>query len=338
MKRVNVLLIVLFFVLACVPAISAGNGKLSGYTFGDFYYIAQDHNADFEGRNGFWLRRIYFTYDQKLSDSFSTRVRLEMSQPDGLNKAADKAFAVVKDAYIKWKTGKHQVYLGISSTPTWSVVEKTWGYRSVEKTPLDLYKFGSSRDFGVALKGNLDNAGKFKYHLMVGNGNSNKSENDKGKMAMLSLGYHPSKSFFIEVYGDIKGKADNGDWTTFQVFSAYKTDNFRLGVQYAHQKRNDADITLDAASVFSVMKLSNKSSLFARVDFMMDPNPLGNKISYIPFDTSVKSTLVLAGIDFKVHKKFSIMPNLEVVIYDKTAGGEKIKNDVIPRITFYYKF
>ena len=55
--------------------------RISGLMFGDYYWFAADHRDVLEEQNGFWLRRIFLTYDQKFSEAFSTRVRLEMNSP-----------------------------------------------------------------------------------------------------------------------------------------------------------------------------------------------------------------------------------------------------------------
>ncbi len=337
MKKFFLMVIVILFLI--ILLVKAENGKFSGYMFGDYFYILSNHNEGFEKNNGFWLRRLYFTYDQKLSDAFSFRLRLEMATPDGLIKDADKATPFLKDAYLKWKTGRQQVLIGISSTPTWGVIEKTWGYRSVEKTPLDLQKFGSSRDFGLALKGKLDKSGKLKYHLMLGNGNSNKTENDMGKKVMLALGFYPTKSLIFEIYGDWNDKPASTDWTTLQAFAGYKTENIRFGLQYAHQTRKgETDIKLRLASFFGVLKLTKKVSFFGRIDRMFDPNPGGEGISYIPFSADAKSTFIVSGVDFKVHEKINFIPNVELVFYDDPVEGDKPATDVIFRITFWWRF
>ena len=65
-------------------AVVADDGKISGLYFGDYYYIAAHHNEERKSRNGFWTRRVYLTYDQKLNETFSSRLRFEMNSPDGL--------------------------------------------------------------------------------------------------------------------------------------------------------------------------------------------------------------------------------------------------------------
>ncbi len=120
--------------------------KISGLVFGDYYWVASNHNNSLEDSNGFWLRRMYLTFDKPLTKTIDTRLRFEMNSAGDFS-TKSKLDPFVKDAYVRWKFSKlHQAYIGLSSTPTWNVVEGFWGYRSIEKTILDLQKFGNSRD------------------------------------------------------------------------------------------------------------------------------------------------------------------------------------------------
>ncbi len=340
MKRFAVVLVALTMFSSALVADEKPKEKFSGYMFGDFYWVAANHLKDIEDQNGFWLRRIYFTYDRSIGEAFSVRLRLEMNSPGDFT-SSSKLTPFVKDAYLKWKSGKTQVILGISPTPTWEVIEKVWGYRSVEKTPLDLQKMGSSRDFGVAVKGSLDSEGKVKYHLMFANGSGTKSETNKGKKAMLSLGLYPSKHLIAEAYTDWNDLPGGNDVFTFQGFLALKGEKGRIGVQFAHQTHkveDGEDIELRVGSLFAALQTSDKVALFGRVDRMFEPNPSGHKISYIPFDPEAQSTFLLGGLDFTPEKTVHLMPNVEVVVYDEVAPGVKPDTDVIPRFTFFYIF
>ena len=53
--------------------------RVSGYAFGDYYWMAENHNQNFEGRNGFWIRRAYLTFDKYLNDAIDMRLRFEMN-------------------------------------------------------------------------------------------------------------------------------------------------------------------------------------------------------------------------------------------------------------------
>ena len=154
-------------------AVLADGGKISGLYFGDYYYIAAHHNEERKSRNGFWTRRVYLTYDQKLNETFSSRLRFEMNSPDGLKAdAAGKNIPYVKDAYLRVspKGSSHSIYLGRSTAPTYAVLVKLWGYRAVEKSMPNLQKYGSTRDLGIAVKGKVPGVDILSYHAMVGNG------------------------------------------------------------------------------------------------------------------------------------------------------------------------
>ncbi|RMH11665.1 MAG: hypothetical protein D6701_14695, partial [Gemmatimonadetes bacterium] len=62
--------------------------KVSGLAFGDIYAVAQHHDADIDGANGAWMRRIYLTFDEKLDDEFSFRLRFEAASPGDFESAA----------------------------------------------------------------------------------------------------------------------------------------------------------------------------------------------------------------------------------------------------------
>lgn len=341
MKRAMILVLIATACAAFAAPASAENGKLSGYMIGDYYYVAGNHDPALEEMNGFWLRRIYMTYDKKLEDGFSVRLRTEMSSA-GDFESSSKLTPVVKDAYLQYDTGATKFLFGISGTPTWSMIEKIWGYRSVEKTALDLQKYGSSRDFGLAVKGKLGDGGKAYYHAMFANGSSNKSETNKQKKVMGAVGAWLTDTVLIEGYADYDGRPDSKNRNTLQGFIAYVTDQARLGFQLSYQNREmgegaeDQDWTI--WSVFAATRLSDQTSLFARVDANSAPNPDGDGISYLPFDESAKPMFFVGGLDFELAKNVHVMPNVEMVSYSSYEGGPEPDSDLIPRVTVYYKF
>ena len=315
--------------------------EFSGYMFGDYYYILKNHNEDLKNENGFWFRRIYLTYDKKLDDAFNVRLRFEMNSK-GDFETSDYLITVVKDAYLQYKKGNNSILFGISSTPTFGLIEKIWGYRSVEKTPMDLYKYSSSRDFGLAFKGSLDADKKVRYHLMYANGNSNKSEVGKGKKFMTALSYHFNSGLVLEGYFDIEDRTGGKKRSVIQGFLGIDMDNFKAGIQYSAQTRrigpNTEDQKLKIISFFGRNKLSEDTWAFYRLDMGLDPNPDGDKISYLPVDKTAEFNLIIAGLDISAGKDVHIMPNFEAVIYQENNNGIKPGSDLIPRLTFYYKF
>ena len=323
------------------------DGELSGYVFSDFYWMASSHNENIEGSNGFWIRRVYFTYDRRISDSFSARFRLEgNSEGDFLTEA--KINPVVKDLYLRWQTERHQVLAGISPTPTWGLVEDVWGYRSVEKTPLDIFNFGSSRDFGIAVNGVLDPDGKLNYHFMLANGSSNASETNKGKKILLSLSYALTEHIVVELYGDWNNNPLNRDWFTLQGFAAYRSDALNVGVLFAHQNRNDAislvpgsrsDLNLEVVSLFANFEIEGQIDGFVRVDHSFDAVPGVQQNDYFPISNQAESTVLIGGVDIDLGSDIHLMPNLEAAFYSESElTGNTPDSDLIPRLTLFYNF
>jgi hypothetical protein len=325
--------------LITLPAMAQQTTKISGYMFGDAYYIASAPDADLEGRSAFQYRRIYVTLDKGIAENVDARFRIEASQPGDFATKA-KMVPFVKDAYIRWKRSGHSVYFGLSTTPTWSRLESAWGLRSVEKTPLDLYKFGSSRDFGIAAKGPLGSSGRISYHAMLANGASTGSETNDGKKALLSLAFEVVDGLTFEAYGDYEGRDGDTDRSTLQGSLLYGGDWGRIGATFARQTRGveGADATtLDVASVYLAAAVSDRSDAFVRVDRQFDPNPSAAKISYLPFAMADATTFVVAGVSVEVVDKVFLQPNVELVTYS-VDSGDAPNSTVIPRMTVFFKF
>jgi hypothetical protein len=220
------------------------------------------------------------------------------------------------------------------------LIESSWGYRAVERTPLDLQRFSSTRDFGVGVKGSFGENRRVRYHAMFGNGSGTDGEINEGKKTMLSVSFHPTEKVSLQVYGDFdKRPGDNR--TTYQFFGAYDGEKNRFGILYAQQTReNDPgpELDLDIASVFAVFKLKEDMNLLARLDQMFDPNPDGAEIPYLPFDPTAESTFALLGLDFAVGNRINLIPNIEAVSYRRVGGAPSPDNDLIVRFTVFARF
>ena len=309
-----------------------GSGKLSGYVFGDYYLVSQHHDPSIKGMNGFWFRRIYFTYDQKTTDQTAIRFRLEMNSP-GDFKTADTLKPYIKDAYVQYTAGKTQYLLGVIPTPTWEGVETLLGYRPYEKTPVDLWRMGNSRDSGVGIRTTF---GKTLLYFMVGNGSHTQSETNRGKAVYLSLQHPLTEVWTLEVYGDIYDRPADSDWRTLQGLLVYRTDRTKVGLQYAHQDRqNQRDLAV--FSVYAETQVAERTRLFARADWVNNPVPDADKITYFALANNARPTFYQLGIIYEVAKDFYIAPNVEWVTYgNPPGGGTKPKDALFLKATFYY--
>jgi phosphate-selective porin O/P len=314
--------------------------KVSGYVFGDGYYVANHHDPVAEDvETGFWIRRAYLTFDNTFNSNFSARLRFEMNSP-GDFRATGNITPFVKDAWLNYKRNDaFSMVMGIQPTPTFEVIETFWGYRSVEKTPVDLQRLMGSRDLGLGFKGALSN-GMFKYHFLAANGGGNTEEVNDGKLAALSLGFYPTPNFFFEAYGDTEDRPLDEERQTLQGFLGFQGDWGRVGAQYVKQNRSQpgkADIDIAIASGFVVFKLNPKWAFYARYDDTMDPNPGASGIAYLPMVNNAKSQLAILGADWQVAPKLNLQPNIEHVTYNAVSGPDP-DDDTLVRLTMFWQF
>ncbi|MBK9099909.1 MAG: hypothetical protein IPM14_17765 [bacterium] len=364
MKVVSFIFLFIVFAFIHVSAQSESNGKFSGLMFGDYFYnILRDSTIDninykaLSGRkdlNGFQFRRIYFTYDYTISDQFSTRFRLESQTQVGVNNTIFLVF--VKDAFLKWKDifeGSSLIF-GIQPPPSFDVAEGYWGYRSLERTIMDLRGIVSSRDFGAALKGRLNSSGTINYWLMYGNGAILDSETDKYKRAYAHLEFKPTENIDITVYGDYRFKADktfsslpdenfNNDALTTDVFIGYRDPKiFSVGVESFLQNTSNDVIQTENTDY----KVSNRNALgISAFGWYRISELLAGVGRYDYFDPNISSDFkgdsrnyFILGLSFILHEKVSITPNILLETYEQPVNGVEIDPSLTGRITFNYEF
>jgi hypothetical protein len=331
------------------PAPSSPRYKFSGLMFGDYYYFSQEHDPAWEHQQGFWFRRIYFTLDYTFSPTLSTRFRLEVNSDGGLDGGPLTPF--VKDAYLRWVFYRRQrLLLGIQPTQSIDAVQSVWSLRYIEKTPLEIYKWDSSRDNAIAIGGPMNPSTTLSYSLQFGNESGVNAETDRFKTVRATVRYqeHSYESptgLIVEGLVARFARADHADRTMLQAFAGYTADRVRVGVHYTTQRRNAAAGTsapalkLDLVSGFAVVQVKpQKWGAFARVDRSLDPCPDCAGIDYLPIDTGAPFTLLIAGAEYYLHPSVRFSPNVEWVAYSNppAATTAKPRDDVVWRATFYW--
>lgn len=318
--------------------------KFSGLVFGDFYQFSQNHDPAWEGQAGFWLRRIYATFDYAFAPRLSTRLRLEMNSNGQLGD--ERITPYVKDAYLRWTYfGRQQLTLGIEPSLSIEFVESVWGLRHVEKTPLDLYKWDSSRDTGLTLSGPLNDAGTLSYGVQSGTEQSDYAELKRLRDVRVAARYDAKPGLAVEGMLAWLGRDLVTSRLTAHVFAGYRAASARAGFLYSRQARHAAegpagpDLALDVYSGFAVADLKPKKvSVFARVDRHGDPCPDCSNIDYLPISTDAPFTLVVTGVEYYIHPSVRFSPNVEWVHYSAPADSAiaQPKDDLVWRATFYW--
>lgn len=310
--------------------------RISGLFFGDYYAVVSHQDDAVDGAHGFWARRMYLTVDHRFDPTWDVRVRFEALSPgDFQTSAALEPF--LKDLWVRWRQGEHQVLVGISPSPTWNLWEAQWGYRHVEKTPLDLYRMGSSRDFGVSVLGSFDRDRTLRYHVMVGNGAGVRSETNKGKKVMGSLQFFSSRGLTLEAYADWEDRSGEEERTTAAAHAVLEGDRGRLGLMATHQLRRirgAPNVNVDVISLFGVLDTGSRTNLLARWDRLATPIPGAHGIAYFRMAPTSRGHFFLLGVDLALAERVHLVPNLELVTYDDSA----LSSDVFLKTTFSVTF
>jgi hypothetical protein len=316
--------------------------KISGLVYGDYYDVLASHREELEGQNGFWIRRLYFTYDHTLSRSLSLRVRLEANSKGDFESTGVNT-PYVKDLWLKWTFGGHALVFGMAPTPNIDFVDAFQGYRSVEKNPLDLYRWDSSRDLGLVLQGGLGQDQGTRYSFQFGNGSGTGSELDQNKAVRGQLVHRFGSGLVLEAYADWQDRPDGRDVSTLEAFAAWQEKTWRASLQYGHQARREAgpegsDLSLDFLSAFAAVQVSPRVTVLGRVDRNFDPIPNGETTDYMPFSDQAKSVFGLVGVDVRLTRNVHLIPNVEMTSYDEAADGTAPGTDVLPRVTLFFSW
>ena len=338
------ILLFLFFNLTAQD--NTNKVKLSGLMFGDAFYNIDNVDITKKDLNGFQFRRIYITADYAISDNFEARFRTDADQSSNSLTPGGKLGVMVKHAYLKWKgifSGSDLLF-GISPTPTYDISEAAYEYRALEKTIMDLFGIASSSDFGVDLKGRLDESGIVNYWVKIANNSANGPETNKYKRFYLNIQLKPTDKFMATIYGDFASQAKKTDPFDNQS----KSNNQIVGAVFLNYKQNE-DYSIGVESFFRMIQnnfmksateaLQNQNgygiSVWARGNLSDKVGLVGRFDNFDPNTDNANdaTSFFLAGVDFKPVKKVSIIPNVELFKYQGNSG-----KDLVGRVTFYYQF
>ena len=365
------------------------HGSFSGYAFGDYYYKTHSDsmgrgagNVQYRGltpssTNGtnpngqmdaFQIRRAYLNFDYDISRQFSFHGTLadeagpNISGLPGTNLDAGGSNTVyVKYFNLKWANifkGSNLI-IGQQATPSFATAfntEPLWGYRSDERTIMDIHNVDASSDMGIGLQGNIwkqdvdQTPALIGYYLQVGNGNSAKPETDRFKKYRANLfASFMQQKITIGVYGDyncIQLSPYHITNTTFKGYADFKSEWFSIGAEMFMQMNKNGD--LDSAkgatpvntdgevsgfSVFATGKICSKLHIFARYDMF---NPDTKFKGSLVYKTSLEGgssnvgndntttfytqTFITGGLDWTPNPRVHIMPNIWYSQYQVMSG------------------
>jgi hypothetical protein len=337
-------------------------GKFSGLMFGDYYWYDRWHQDQIsdtiknnvQGQQGFWFRRVYLTYDLQFSEKFTTRFRLEANSNGSFTNPGNIQ-PYIKDAYLKWTfTGKQVLTLGIQPSLTFDWYENFYGLRHIEKTPADLYRIDSSRDFGLTVGGPITAVKNLSYAAQFGNESGTGSEVDKYKILRFEARYDMNPGIALEAFYSNGHRLGGQDRTTAQAIVGYRNKAVRVAGQYLYQERKSGkegvpDQKIDIWSAFGYWEfLPKKADLFARFDDVKGTLgsadtglPGAETIDYWVMSSKQPFKTYIFGGEWYLHPSIRMSPNVEWVKYGSDPDPTKYPGrdtDRLYRITFFWTF
>ena len=187
--------------------------------------------------NAFSIDRAYFQYTDDISDELFFKLRYDVGRDSDEN-GDTKLSTYLKNAYVDWKVDNiGKLSFGLLSTISYSIQEKTWGYRFISKSSIDKAGFITTADFGVGFSKKY---GEFDLNIQLLNGEGYKKQDSDEKIktyirlmkgeSNLSKNDGINYGIILTSYEGVDGDEDNEN--LFGIFSGWSKDRLRLGFEY----------------------------------------------------------------------------------------------------------
>jgi len=318
----------LIILLTYISISIAADGKIGGVTYFDY--------TNSKEKSAFVLKRQYFSYGIDISDEVKFRVVFDVGRTDigtvlrkdGGEKSEDtRLVAFLKKAQIDYRTSYGKISMGLIGMNTYNIQEKNWGYRFIEKSAIDKYKFSSTADLGIGFSRVLVNQLKMSLQVVNGEGYKNPQSDKYHKIAFNSTyGEHNlvKNSGFNAGVVYTTEQTDDKPNTMASLFGGFAGMGLRLGGQFNMLKEDGIESQI--ISVSSNYSMTDKLDAFVRYD-MFDHNT--DEID----GWKDNSTYLIAGIQLSCGNGLLVAPNIRMESYkDDLDSATEYK------INFQFKF
>ncbi len=302
-------LTILCFALA--SQLLAGDMKINGDTHFNYSFEDADNNA-------FQVSRAYFTITNKVSDNISYKFQTDVGS------GGATAYTVyLKNANMALKSDFGKFVFGLQGMNMFGIQEGNWGYRFIEKSAMDQYKYSSSADLGISWEKSM---GVLTPSVQVSNGTGyKKAEDDKYKKLSMRLLYGEAKlkkgvnagaviSLESDDYVDTNAETQKGSTQVLGAFGGFAAGPLKVGGEFAMLNSSmDTDKSANLLSVYGNYKIGDNLSGFGRFD-LVDPDS--------GTDADGFNYLIL-GVNYQIEKVLNIAPTLKMKI-PETGDAETV--------------
>ena len=325
----------IYVLLTLISALVA-NG-ISGVS----YFRYTGGNFDNDKHSGFYIDRAYLTYKNTISDKSSFKFQSDI-QNNG-----EAFYMYIKNVKMDYSLMDNtKISIGLQGMNIFNVQEKTWGYRFISKSSMDLNSWSASADLGLGLYQSFGNI-LLSVLYTNGEGYKKKSSDDHEKLSVQAMygekrldkndGFNLGGIFSTLNYMDNLGVDQRA--TIMGVFSGWAGIGARLGFEYnigtdlnleaiEDNDETDDDETEMYGSSSSLM------SIYANYElFFMDH--LSVLVRYDILDTGIannQTSKLITGLSYKCDGGIIISPNMK----QETVGDEDPMTSI--NLTFQLSF
>lgn len=275
---------------------------------------------------GFAMDRSYFGYQYSFDNGLEFRAVMDVGKSSDVGDLQRVAY--IKNAMVRWRSGRLTLSGGLISTTSFKVQEDFWGYRYMKMVLQDYYKFASSADLGLSVQYKFSDW--LSADAIVVNGEGYKKiQSYDGLQYGLGATLTPAKGLTLRLYGSVNEHVDEGhrNSAVYAAFAGYRCEAFSLGAEYNRIENMGGieDHHIDGVSLYTTVRLGGRVNAFARYDEIFSKSD---------WNISKDETTLLAGVEVRPNKYIKISPNLR---YD-IAKGAGVSNKCMAYISCFFGF
>jgi len=286
-------IIVLFFPLVSLAQSSTQvvSKDNTSYIFGQIYsdfYMGMNNN--FNPKTAFVFKQGIIGYKHTFDNKLSGLIMLDVTRTTHFQSLSDtninltslnyfegsKYTAYLKMAEIKWIINNHFTlrFGQLLNTQYLTFQDKFWGFRYVDVTFQEKYRFGMPADFGIQADYKLDK--KLLLQLSVVNGEGPFRYQDALSRFLYSVNvqYSLIENLTIKLYVGIESAPDTGAYVNskkiISFFTGYKNEKFGIGgeANYVNDYTYVDDISKYGFSVYGFVTITQKLAFLGRYDYL----------------------------------------------------------------------
>jgi len=297
MKKL-LLLLIITYTCPIIYAQSDTSKSDPGMFFADihsfFQYDVNDHSSP---QTAFGLNTAIMGYKKSFSRSVTATIMYDVTRttnfifPDSIGITSyfegSKYTAFLKMAEIDWKVKPWaELCFGqLLNEQYLTIQDKHWGFRYVNTTMQEYFRFGNPADFGTRIKFFPNKTLMISLTAVNGEGPFKYQDSESLFQFSINAEYRPKDHLIFKAYADFQPHASGltHDRSALSLFAGYKKGKWMAGAEYDYVMNNTykSDTDLNAISIYSSFKTGKKTTVFARADYLIQYGQTENEAYYM---------------------------------------------------------